>query len=506
MKLPTFIRKNRYGIYYLRFLVTQKVRQRFDDIPKEIRVSLNTSKKREALNQACALYTDFQDLFSEGRSMVKMMFEGEEIDEQEYFIRHKQRSRALEAIKKAKRELEQQQYFNEALQKLLANETKSKELMALITKQDHKIEAAKGKYLISDVILRFVEEKTRTGAWTGKTKDDYGPILSFFREVLGDRYFDQLRYDDLNFYKERVLRIPKNWRTNPKYKDKTIEQIMAMEAVETIGNKTRKKHFDLIKSLFDWAERNGKTDKNYASGLKITIRDDDDESKEKFTKEDLQKIISSDEYMCRNGKRHKKAANFWIPLISIFTGARINELCQLKVSDIQKHESIWCISINEEEDKNVKTKAAIRKVPIHKTIIDLGFLNYVEGQKKSGADMLFSELKKHSRNGYGAGFGRWFNERYLVTCGVRDKDLTIKKTHHSFRHTLYHLFEVLSIDEKRVNSIIGHASEKKKKGTGTYGSHGLELKLLAEVIAKIDFGLDFSHLMDKSGNEYLGMN
>lgn len=509
MKLPAFIRKNRFGIYYFRYVVSQKFRRRSDDTRHEIKLSLGTNKKREALLRACALYADFQDLFSESRNMVKIMWEGEEIDDQEFFLRSRQKHNALETIKKAKRELEQQNYFNEALHKLLASEEQSSQLLSIIgnqqARQEQQQQITKGKYLIADVILQFVAEKKSTGSWSDKTKEDYEVTFKYFREFLGDRYFDQLRYDDLNYYKERVLCIPKNWKTSPKYKDKTIEQIMLMDGVETINNTTRRKHFSTVKSLFIWAVENGKTDKNYATGLKIAGKDDDEDGREIFTKEDLQKIISSDHYIRRNGKRHKKAVHFWLPLISIFTGARISELCQLKISDVQEQDGIWCISINEEGDKNVKTKAAIRKVPIHNTIIDLGFLNYVKSQKQACADMLFSGLSNHSRNGYSAGVGRWFNEKYLVSCAVRDADLTIKKTHHSFRHTLYHHFQVLSVDEKRINSIIGHAGDKNKKGTGTYAGHGLELKLLAEVIAMIDFGLDFSHLLDKSRNEYLSL-
>lgn len=50
---------------------------------------------------------------------------------------------------------------------------------------------------------------------------------------------------------------------------------------------------------------------------------------------------------------------FWAPLLGLFTGGRLGELSQLRVTDIQKIEGIWSISINEEEDKTVKPKQAL---------------------------------------------------------------------------------------------------------------------------------------------------
>jgi len=414
-------------------------------------------------------------------------------------LRHRQHWEAKEALKKARLEIKKQNYFNESVQKLLTEEDRKNGVLGVVGEKQ-KAPSEQAKYGICEVIEQFVKEKMQVQAWTQKTKEDYKTFFNFFSEVLKDRvYFDKLKYDDLNFYKDRVLHIPKNWKTNPKYKNKTIDQIMEMKNVETISNNTRRKHFDTIKSLFTWAVENGKTDHNYASGLKIVAKSVGDDDRKKFSKEDLQKIISSDEYTLKNGKRHKKAAYFWIPLISMFTGARINELCQLKVADIQQENGIWFFSINVEDGKTVKTKAAIRKIPIHKTLIALGFLNFHESQKKNNETQLFSELTKHKQHGYGASFGRWFNDRYLIDCGVRDEKKTIKKTHHSFRHTLIHHFQQLGIEEKRYKAIVGH-----KDKDLSYYQHGFDLKVLAdEVIAKIDFGLDFSHLMDKKRNEYL---
>lgn len=500
MKLPSFLLRNRLGTYYLRYAIGAKFRVRHPDIPKEIRASLNTAAKCEALRHGCALYADLSDLILAGTQMSKLYWEGKEVDAAEWLSRQVQRLKAEADLKKARNKKRIQSYYDEAAQKLMTDEEKRSGVLNNLGSEQPLARNHKGRYHVTEVVGQFIAEKIKTGAWTKKTEDDYRAIFGFFLTVIGDRYFDTLNYDDLAAYKKAVLYIPKNWKTSARYKDRTIEQIMEMKNVDTISNKTRTKHFSTVKSLFLWALQNGKTEKNYASGLKIDGKKSSGKTRDIFTKEELQKIISGDEYKRKKGKRHKKAAYFWVPLIGMFTGARLNEICQLKVADIQSEDGIWYFSFNDEDDKNIKTEAGIRKVPIHKMLVDLGFLRFVKWQRKNKAEQLFSGLTKHPTNGYGAVLGRWFNSRYLVRCGVKNQQKdSNKKVFHSYWHTLIHHFEQRGVSEKRYKAIIGHAV-----GDLSYYGHGYGLKTLAdEVIAKIDYGLDFSHLRDPNKNEFL---
>ena len=47
-------------------------------------------------------------------------------------------------------------------------------------------------------------------------------------------------------------------------------------------------------------------------------------------------------------------------MLSANLGARLNEICQLNVSDIQKQDGIWVMNLtNDSEDKSIKTEAGI---------------------------------------------------------------------------------------------------------------------------------------------------
>ena len=58
---------------------------------------------------------------------------------------------------------------------------------------------------------------------------------------------------------------------------------------------------------------------------------------------------------------------YWLPLIGIYQGARINEICQLYLDDIsQDEDGTWGIDINENrEDQRLKNKASRRCIPVH---------------------------------------------------------------------------------------------------------------------------------------------
>ena len=133
-------------------------------------------------------------------------------------------------------------------------------------------------------------------------------------------------------------------------------------------------------------------------------------------------------------------------------------------------------------------------------LIKIGLLNYLQQQKKNKQKMLFSVVSKHSKNGYGAQISKWFN-RYLVKVGVKDVDKdSNKKVFHSFRHTVIHHLQQKGVDEKPIKVLEGH-----KIDDLSYYKHGYGLKVLAdEVVGKVDYGVEFGHLLDKSSKIWLG--
>ncbi|RZQ29295.1 hypothetical protein D8T36_05895 [Vibrio vulnificus] len=114
----------------------------------------------------------------------------------------------------------------------------------------------------------------------------------------------------------------------------------------------------------------------------------------------------------------------------------MNELCQLYTDNVKKVNGIWCLDINADKpDQKLKSKSSWRVIPLHKKIIELGFIEYVQGLPNG---LVFPTLKYLPSDGYGKYPSKWFSIQ-------RDKALTKeeknKKTFHSFRHTIANEFK-----------------------------------------------------------------
>jgi integrase len=164
------------------------------------------------------------------------------------------------------------------------------------------------------------------------------------------------------------------------------------------------------------------------------------------------------EYKIPKDWRAGTDAAYWIPLIGLYTGARLSELAQLKTHDIKTIDEIPAISIsNLGINQKVKTTAGIRTIPIHSELIRMGFIKYVEEIKEKGSESLWPELKqrKDKPGGY---FSNWFGE-YRVGIGFQGYP-----DFHCFRHTVRSKLGEAEVPEHVIDSILGHEI---KGSTGT---------------------------------------
>lgn len=169
-------------------------------------------------------------------------------------------------------------------------------------------------------------------------------------------------------------------------------------------------------------------------------------------------------------------AAYWIPLIGLFSGARLGELCQLRTADVQTIEGVPVLVLTDAgEDQRIKTSAGRRSVPIHSELIRLGFLKYVEGAKAVGSVSLWPALKtrKGKPSGY---FSRWFSE-FRKGLGLGSYP-----DFHCLRHTVRPLMRRAGFSESTMDKVTGHET-RGSEGTVTYDHFTLtELQAAVEAI------------------------
>ncbi|MCU9100523.1 MULTISPECIES: tyrosine-type recombinase/integrase [Pseudomonas] len=103
---------------------------------------------------------------------------------------------------------------------------------------------------------------------------------------------------------------------------------------------------------------------------------------------------------------------FWLMPLGLFTGARLNELCQLRVHDVfHDAHGVPLISINDNGfKKSLKNEQSRREIPICSKLIAMGFLDFVEERRQAeGPDaLLFSELHFDEKHLYSRAASRFF--------------------------------------------------------------------------------------------------
>lgn len=191
-------------------------------------------------------------------------------------------------------------------------------------------------------------------------------------------------------------------------------------------------------------------------------------------------------------------AAYWVPLLGLFTGARVGELVQLKVADIVQAEAVWCIDINEEEGKRLKTENSKRQVPIHSELIRLGFLDYIRDITRAGHAGLWPAM--HLNEGKPSlGFSRWFNES--PRRAVRDaegKPVDIPDFH-SLRHLVRSTMAAANVPEPDQDLITGHAT-RGSTGTRVYRHTTMaKLRTAVEAIKYPTFVLERAYSREKLG-------
>jgi integrase len=368
---------------------------------------------------------------------------------------------------------------------------------------------------IGQMLSRYREWLSQSGKTSG-THRTYDLPARLLCEAFGkNKALDSITKDDVERLFTLLRRVPTN--ATKRYRGMGLAQ--AIEAADRVGDsqrlgaKTLKNYFNNISAIFNFGVEKKLMAENPAKDryLRATFASERKESRKAlFSADELNRLFKAPLYSgCKDdelgfaipGPLKPRRGRFWVPLLALFHGLRLNEAAQLYTEDVRDENGIPYFWIREERedksqcDKKLKTKQSKRRVPIHPEMIAIGFLDYVaERRRDSGQPRLFPDLPRAKSTGYISDpFSKWFGRFVKSTLGAQ-----CKATFHSFRH---HFRDALreagvSIDDAER---LGGWSEGRRSAERDYGD-GQSVKRLREQIAKVKYeGLDISHLHKKPG-------
>ena len=338
-------------------------------------------------------------------------------------------------------------------------------------------------------------------------ENGYQIYFSIFKELVGEIRTDQLTKAHVNDYIKAVQTLPSNRKKLPQYQHLAIRDFFDLDIPENdrLSAITRKRYLGQMGTYFRWLKSNDYSEIELhlpLENVKIQRARSVDQ-KSAYSETDLKKLFTSNEYT--NGL-HDEASHFWVPLIALYTGARLNEICQMSLRDVRKDKptGLWVFDINEDLNddalKSLKRPHHARLIPIHKKLIELGFLDFVKNQSSKNEKKLFPDLPYVSAvNKYGDKLQRWFNRTYSKThCKVT----TANTSFHSIRHTVItHLVNKKNVDPNKIAFALGQSPSGGVTQT-TYTKR-IGLSDYSEYFERIDFDDCFDSAQIKKWDQQL---
>jgi len=241
-----------------------------------------------------------------------------------------------------------------------------------------------------------------------------------------------------------------------------------------LKRKTAQRYVSSLSSLWTWLEARGLAQDNpwLRQGVGKKSKRGETPTRKQWTDEALVKVLSG-----TFTPRYTAILHDLVKL-ALVTGARLDELCALKASDVYKQEDGWWIEIQQG-----KTEAAVRKVPVHDSAV------HVLERRKGSRGYLFEGLvpggpdKRRSWN-MSKTFGR-----YTHKLDLKDE----RQTFHSLRNTFVEVMEGAEVPLSTIELIIGHA--RQSLALGGY-SKGQRVQL-RDAINKLHYAKDVMRIIRK---------
>jgi integrase len=369
--------------------------------------------------------------------------------------------------------------------------------------------AKAGTPMLSEVTKAYLAhyEKLGQDAMLKKVRS----ALPLLAEIIGDKPIASLKQSDLELYFETVQNLPPRWKDLCRQRAITASALAA-EAVGQISKGTFDGTYLAVVAPFVAHARRVWQDRGWpstltADGIKYTgSRKDPEHGQRHFKQEELARLFEGAE-MAAIARDPSEAHKFWLPHVGLFTGARVNELCQLNPQiDIRQDagSGVWFFDITDKSEahaelkKSVKTKGSKRQVPVHPQLLKLGFLDYLEHVKESGHKILFP--------GFPPSVGRaspkaskWFGG-FLAELQLRDQTPGARLVGmHAFRSTLLNRAQALQVVDAeaitghkvnvtRLEKVKdGHVGERPTEVMRTYQGD-LPVQIGMEILERITYG------------------
>jgi len=314
---------------------------------------------------------------------------------------------------------------------------------------------------------RYVKDKGKS--WTAAIHSANERYMEVMLTVLGaERDVRSITRQDIKHVMEAVTGLPK--RVVQPYRSMSIEQLLSCDDIteeHLLGTEAIHKHLKIYKSLFKTYLTEDKGVLSVAPTDGVTAPPSSARYGA-YTNSEMKSLVR---YAIEEAKQDWLK---WIILLLAYTGARRGELATLTTSQVRfdddsnRHYLLI---------KEGKTDNAVRQVPLHQHLIDLGFLEFVAGK----ADKLFPEVAGSNMAKIGKVLSDVRDALHIPYRDIQNQ----RRIVHSFRHSVVTAASGWMNDITHLQQVIGH----EKIGTGITRRylHTFPLSVVCHIIDGLDW-------------------
>lgn len=353
-------------------------------------------------------------------------------------------------------------------------------------------------------LSELIEVWEREDNPTSKSVADMRRTAGRFIEINGDLPTDEIKKVHIRELLIRVRDLP---RVMPQHlKNHTIafgvEYRRNHPEIAEIAPTTVDGHRIYLSILFNWACRRDYMNHNPAAGFAIRDRRTQAEKRLPFLVDDLKLLFQSSTLYTGHTRRARsepgphifRDGKFWMPLLGLFTGARVSELINLWPSDLRRESGVYYLDITKGGTLNTtKTQTSERAIPVHPELLKIGFVGFIERKEANGDRYVFPDLARETPTGMVAKHWSEKWRRIQKFSGINHP----KKSFHSFRHTFKSACRASKIPEEIHDSYTGHKFNLYGR---KYGGR-IPVTVLSDYMETLTYpGLDLSHLYLESSD------
>jgi len=306
-----------------------------------------------------------------------------------------------------------------------------------------------------------------------ETIEGVARTLKMLRIACGDVPVSRIDHHSIHKVWDLLRWAPPGLLRRPNVAVLTFDQVVAEgEAlnVDRPAQATMEKHRRFLVSFFKQLQAAGAirlSPMDSFGKLRKDLTRASDKTERYFPIEDLERMFDPKTFV---PWAMKYPHRWWCPILALYTGARINELAQLKLIDIGEEHGQRCIFIQQTEDsdlpkhdrnrsrQSLKGESAIRTIPIHPALIAAGFLEFVEDMRECGHPRLFPHLSAGVNQRTGETNAR-YSQGVLNQFSTYLKQLGFPKGvgFHAFRHTFITGLSQHNVTDADIALLTGHS-------------------------------------------------